>query len=143
VYPASQTQSVNLSLPIAEVDPDGHDVQVLRSGPFHDRSIEVLYVPRSHATHACVNTFPVGSHAPAPVYPAVQTQSVNWSLDIAENDPDGHDVQVRDPIEVLYVPRSHATHASLTPVYPAPQTQSSKLSLPLTEVDIPGHESQE
>eukprot|EP00961_Rhodomonas_salina_P258719 3496116-Rhodomonas_salina.1 len=79
-------------------------------------------------------------HAPpfSPVYPALQTQSSIVSLPAGEWElaghtehavpavlftqrPASHSIQASDPVELLYVPVSHALHSPSAAVYPALQ----------------------
>ena len=85
LYPALHLQSVTLSLPGGDDEPDRHDRQA--SDPF-----TALYLPASHAAHVS----PSG-----PVYPALHLQSVTLLLEGSEVDPDGHATHVSLDAEVL------------------------------------------
>jgi hypothetical protein len=76
-----------------------------------------------------------------PLYPAEHLHSIKASLPDAELVPSGHVEQPPVPDTALYVPASHALHA--TPpevaVYPATHTQSVTSSLPSAELVCDGH----
>ena len=78
------------------------------------------------------------------MYPILHVQSVTASLPAAEMVLAGHAKQSPDPIAVLYVPASHATHATPSDcaVYPAMHTQSVSALLPGAETVLAGHAEQ-
>ena len=120
VYPATHTQSVKASLPPAELVCEGHAVQL-------PDPVVALYFPASHAVHA--------SPFALAVCPTTHTQSVSASLAPAELVCEGHAEHATAPVTVLYVPASHAVHATpFSPaVYPATHTQSVTAVEPSSE----------
>ena len=60
-----------------------------------------------------------------PMYPVLQTQSVNASLMTCDDEYAGQTGHAADPVLDLYVPAAHPVHMPpLGPVYPALHTQS-------------------
>ena len=109
-----------------------------------------LYVPAAHAAHEP----PFG-----PVDPALQVQLVKAALpegelefdgqtkhvEIAEDPtaveyvPAAQSEQVAFPVNVLYLPATHAVHGSPScPVHPALQVQLAKVPLPAGELEFDG-----
>ena len=112
--------------------------------------VDDLYFPTTHAAHGP----PFG-----PVDPALQVQSVNAVLPADELEFDGQamhaefveaptaveyvpapqSVQTADPVDVLYLPATHAAHGPpFGPVDPALQVQFVKAELPAGELEFDG-----
>ena len=93
LYPTTHLQSVNASLPDAELVLAGH---VEHSPP----PVQSLNPPASHAVHAVPSNVPLN--------PAKHLQSVSSSLPDAELVPAGHIEHCPGPVATLYAPASHA-----------------------------------
>jgi hypothetical protein len=126
VCPATQMQSPTESLPAPELVPDGH----VEHAPV---PVEDLYVPAPHAVHSAPSE-------PA-VYPATQMQSYTPSLPADELVPAGQLEHAPAPVTDLYLPASHAAHAtpSDSAVCPAMQLQSPTPVLAKDELVPQGH----
>ena len=144
--PAKHLQSINASLPDAELVPAGH----VEHSP---APVAELYVPASHTLHspAPVAALMVpASHAlqcnpsDVAVYPTTHLQSVNSSLSVAEFVPAGHVEHSPAPVVALNVPSLHALHCnpSEAAVYPTTHWQSVNSSPPSAELVCEGHTAQ-
>jgi len=111
-------QSVEKALAVPEFVFDGHAKHVL----LDVAALVSEYLPTWHTlqgTSPGTSLNLPAAHAmqslpSAPAKPALQKQSCNAALWIAELEFAGHDVQAFGPCPVLYVPAAQATHGKIT-----------------------------